>query len=44
MWDTERRTVLGSWLVIALIVGGVALSGAFGVRAIRKRRRMRKAA
>ena len=44
MWDTERRTVLGSWLVIAVIVGGVALSGAFGVRAIRKRRRMRRAA
>jgi hypothetical protein len=41
MWDTERRTVLGSWLGIAVIVAGIALSGAFGVRAIRKRRRAR---
>jgi hypothetical protein len=42
MWDTERRTVLGSWLGIAVIVAAIALSGAFGVRAIRKRRRVRR--
>lgn len=44
MWDTERRTVLGSWLGIAVIVAAIALSGAFGVRAIRKRRRARRLA
>jgi len=42
MWDTERRVFFGSWLGIALIVAAIALSGAFGVRAVRKRRRARK--
>jgi hypothetical protein len=44
MWDTERRVFYGSWLGIAVIVAGIALSGAFGVRAIRKRRRARRLA
>jgi len=44
MWDTERRVFFGSWLGIAVIVAAIALSGAFGVRAIRKRRRARRLA
>jgi serine protease Do len=43
-WDTDRRTFFWTNLVIVVVAVGAIASVAFGVRTIRKRRRMRRAA
>ena len=43
-WDTDRRTFFWTNLVIVAAAIGAVVSVAFGVRTIRKRRRMRRAA
>ena len=41
-WDTDRRAFAGSTLVVAVAVCALILSTAFGVRAVRRRKRLPK--
>jgi S1-C subfamily serine protease len=41
-WDTDRRAFAGSALVVAVAVCALILSTAFGVRAVRRRKRLPK--